>query len=111
MQIITSSSALCLAFVASALVNLVFFNCSPSFSVREIFRQRMFIHCLGLLGVTDAAIEEGEGRNDLELVRSVSNKHLDLLRPSARYNFMFKGSYSVCDLYLLNKNVVSVESF
>ncbi|KAI3443599.1 hypothetical protein Pfo_000264 [Paulownia fortunei] len=39
----------------------------------------------------NATIEEGEGRNDLELVRSVSDKHLDLLRPSARYNSMFKG--------------------
>ncbi|PIN19843.1 hypothetical protein CDL12_07466 [Handroanthus impetiginosus] len=39
----------------------------------------------------DATIEEGEGRNDLELVRSVSDKHLDLLRPSARYYSVFKG--------------------
>ncbi|KAH6757430.1 Ribosomal protein L18ae family [Perilla frutescens var. hirtella] len=38
-----------------------------------------------------ATIEEGEGRNALELVRSVSEKHLDLLRPSARYYSVFKG--------------------
>ncbi|GFQ06601.1 hypothetical protein PHJA_002804100 [Phtheirospermum japonicum] len=38
-----------------------------------------------------ATIEEGEGRNALELVKSVSDKHLDLLRPSARYYSMFKG--------------------
>ncbi|EYU28361.1 hypothetical protein ABFS82_12G125500 [Erythranthe guttata] len=39
----------------------------------------------------NATIEEGEGRNALELVRSVSDKHLDLLRPSSRYYSMFKG--------------------
>ncbi|KAL7091831.1 hypothetical protein ACP275_12G127900 [Erythranthe tilingii] len=39
----------------------------------------------------NATIEEGEGRNALELVRSVSEKHLDLLRPSSRYYSMFKG--------------------
>ncbi|KAI3447176.1 hypothetical protein Pfo_003841 [Paulownia fortunei] len=39
----------------------------------------------------NATIEEGESRNALELVRSVSDKHLDLLRPSARYYSMFKG--------------------
>ncbi|KAL6585761.1 hypothetical protein OROMI_002405 [Orobanche minor] len=38
----------------------------------------------------DATIEEGEGRNALELVKSVSDKHLDLLRPSARYYSMSK---------------------
>ncbi|KAL3830009.1 hypothetical protein ACJIZ3_018811 [Penstemon smallii] len=36
-------------------------------------------------------IEVGEGKNDLELVKSVSDKHLDLLRPSARYSSMYKG--------------------
>ncbi|KAL3625324.1 hypothetical protein CASFOL_030778 [Castilleja foliolosa] len=39
----------------------------------------------------NATVEEGEGRNALELVKSVSDKHLDLLRPSARYYSMFKG--------------------
>ncbi|KAL2547929.1 Ribosomal protein L18ae family [Forsythia ovata] len=39
----------------------------------------------------NATIEEGEGRNGLELVKSISDKHLDLLRPSARYYSMFKG--------------------
>ncbi|XP_047950074.1 uncharacterized protein LOC125195859 [Salvia hispanica] len=39
----------------------------------------------------NATIEEGEGRNGLELVRSVSEKHLELLRPSARYYSIFKG--------------------
>uniref|UniRef100_A0A5B6YHY9 60S ribosomal protein L18a-like protein n=1 Tax=Davidia involucrata TaxID=16924 RepID=A0A5B6YHY9_DAVIN len=40
----------------------------------------------------NASIEEGEGlRNGLELVKSVSDKHIDLLRPSARYYSMFKG--------------------
>ncbi|KAL3825344.1 hypothetical protein ACJIZ3_021373 [Penstemon smallii] len=43
----------------------------------------------------NATIEEGEGRNGLELVRSVSDKHLDLLRPSARYNPIFKGKYTL----------------
>lgn len=47
----------------------------------------------GLLGVTDATIKEGESKNGLELVKSISDKHLDLLRPSARYFSMFKGSY------------------
>ncbi|KAL6519195.1 hypothetical protein OROGR_018515 [Orobanche gracilis] len=37
-----------------------------------------------------ATIEEGEGRNALELVKSVADKHLDLLRPSSRYYSMFK---------------------
>ncbi|EXB38896.1 60S ribosomal protein L18a-1 [Morus notabilis] len=37
-------------------------------------------------------VEEAEGlRNGVELVTSVSDKHLDLLRPSARYYSMFKG--------------------
>ncbi|KAK6126764.1 hypothetical protein DH2020_014264 [Rehmannia glutinosa] len=39
----------------------------------------------------DATIEEGEVRNALEMVRSVSDKHLDLLRPSSRYYSIFKG--------------------
>ncbi|KAK6151983.1 hypothetical protein DH2020_014618 [Rehmannia glutinosa] len=38
-----------------------------------------------------ATIEEGEVRNALEMVRSVSDKHLDLLRPSSRYYSIFKG--------------------
>ncbi|CAL5437965.1 unnamed protein product [Camellia sinensis] len=39
----------------------------------------------------NATIEEGKGlRNDPELVRSVADKHFDLLRPSARYS-LFKG--------------------
>ncbi|KAI7987242.1 60S ribosomal protein L18a-like protein [Camellia lanceoleosa] len=39
----------------------------------------------------NATIEEGKGlRNDPELVRSVAEKHFDLLRPSARYS-LFKG--------------------
>ncbi|WMV38315.1 hypothetical protein MTR67_031700 [Solanum verrucosum] len=32
-----------------------------------------------------ATLEAGEGRNTVELVKSASEKHLDLLRPSARY--------------------------
>ncbi|KAK2973717.1 hypothetical protein RJ640_021548 [Escallonia rubra] len=40
----------------------------------------------------NAKIEEGGGlRKGLELVESVTDKHLDLLRPSARYYSMFKG--------------------
>ncbi|XAR67130.1 hypothetical protein NMG60_11013573 [Bertholletia excelsa] len=40
----------------------------------------------------NAAIEEGEGlKNSLELVTSVSDKHFDLLRPSARYHSLFRG--------------------
>ncbi|KAL2533277.1 Ribosomal protein L18ae family [Abeliophyllum distichum] len=39
----------------------------------------------------NATIEEEKDRNGFELVKSVSDKHLDLLRPSARYYSMFKG--------------------
>ncbi|KAL3623627.1 hypothetical protein CASFOL_032443 [Castilleja foliolosa] len=39
----------------------------------------------------NTTIEEREGRNALELVKTVSDKHLDLLRPSARYYSIFKG--------------------
>ncbi|CAA0835010.1 Ribosomal protein L18ae family [Striga hermonthica] len=45
----------------------------------------------GLIGVTDPSIEEEEGRKALEIGISVSDKHLDLLRPSARYYSIFKG--------------------
>ncbi|KAL0345064.1 UNVERIFIED_CONTAM: hypothetical protein Sradi_4337700 [Sesamum radiatum] len=43
----------------------------------------------------DAMVEEGEGRNALELVRSVSDKHLDLLRPAARNYSVSKGKYTL----------------
>ncbi|KZV18997.1 hypothetical protein F511_27099 [Dorcoceras hygrometricum] len=46
---------------------------------------------LALLGVTDASVEEGGVRNSLEVVTSVSDKRLDLLRPSARFYTMLKG--------------------
>lgn len=63
---------------------------------------------MGLLGVTDATIEDGgEDRNALELVRSVSDKHLDLLRPSARYYSMFKGSHCVWSFMIPNEKGVS----
>ncbi|XP_057498173.1 uncharacterized protein LOC130782782 [Actinidia eriantha] len=40
----------------------------------------------------NATLEEGQGlRNGLELVKSVPEKHFDLLRPSARYHSLFKG--------------------
>ncbi|XP_073043366.1 uncharacterized protein [Primulina eburnea] len=39
----------------------------------------------------NASIEEGAGRNILEVVTSVSDKRLDLLRPSARFYSMLKG--------------------
>lgn len=43
----------------------------------------------------NATTEEGVGlRSDLELAKSVSDKHLDLLRPSARYHSIFKGQIS-----------------
>lgn len=46
----------------------------------------------------DAALEEGKGlKSGLELVKSVSDKHLDLLRPSARYCSMFKGKITDAD--------------
>lgn len=46
----------------------------------------------------DAALEEGKGlKSGLELVKSVSDKHLDLLRPSARYCSMFKGKTTDAD--------------
>ncbi|KAK6944789.1 hypothetical protein RJ641_025891 [Dillenia turbinata] len=39
-----------------------------------------------------ATIVDAEGlRKGIELVKSVSDKHLDLLRPSTRYYSMFKG--------------------
>ncbi|XP_075079626.1 uncharacterized protein LOC107762904 [Nicotiana tabacum] len=38
-----------------------------------------------------ATLESGEGRNSVELVKSVSDKQLDLLRPSARYYSVSKG--------------------
>ncbi|XP_015083091.1 uncharacterized protein LOC107026585 isoform X1 [Solanum pennellii] len=38
-----------------------------------------------------AILEAGEGRNTVELVKSASEKHLDLLRPSARYYSVTKG--------------------
>ncbi|KAJ8526520.1 hypothetical protein K7X08_028997 [Anisodus acutangulus] len=38
-----------------------------------------------------ATLEAGEGRNSVELVKSASDKHLDLLRPTARYYSVFKG--------------------
>lgn len=44
------------------------------------------------LGITGAILEAGEGRNTVELVKSASEKHLDLLRPSARYYSVSKGS-------------------
>ncbi|GER36035.1 ribosomal protein L18ae family [Striga asiatica] len=50
-----------------------------------------YYYILELVGVTDVNVEEGEGRNALEMARSVSDKHLDLLRPSARYYSIFKG--------------------
>ncbi|GLT47783.1 hypothetical protein SLA2020_214460 [Shorea laevis] len=41
---------------------------------------------------TNATLEETEKlRNGLELVKSASDKHLDLLRPSARSYSVFKG--------------------
>ncbi|CAH9084040.1 unnamed protein product [Cuscuta europaea] len=36
-------------------------------------------------------LEEGESRDGVELARSVSDKHFDLLRPSSRYYSLFKG--------------------
>ncbi|XP_073066910.1 uncharacterized protein [Primulina eburnea] len=39
----------------------------------------------------NATIVEGEGRNGLELISSVSDNQSDLFRPSARYYSMFKG--------------------
>ena len=42
--------------------------------------------------VTDAAMEETVNlRNGVELATSVSDKHLDLLRPSARSYPIFRG--------------------
>ncbi|KAE8654636.1 protein phosphatase 2C 7-like [Hibiscus syriacus] len=42
--------------------------------------------------VTGTTVEEfGNSRNSLEVTKSLSDKHLDLLRPSARYYSLFKG--------------------
>ncbi|KAL1554939.1 hypothetical protein AAHA92_15438 [Salvia divinorum] len=49
------------------------------------------LRSIRLLALKNATIEEGEGRNGAELVRSVSEKHLELLRPSARCYSIFKG--------------------
>lgn len=39
-----------------------------------------------------ASLEEGESlKKGIELGKSSSDKHIDLLRPTARYNSMFKG--------------------
>ncbi|XP_017639948.2 uncharacterized protein LOC108481304 [Gossypium arboreum] len=38
-----------------------------------------------------AVEESGSLRNSLEVTKSLSDKHLDLLRPSARYYSVFKG--------------------
>ncbi|OVA08394.1 Ribosomal protein L18a [Macleaya cordata] len=47
---------------------------------------------MGLLGVADASAEEMTSlRSGLELVKPVSDKHIDLLRPSARYLSVSKG--------------------
>ncbi|KAI3775601.1 hypothetical protein L1987_50181 [Smallanthus sonchifolius] len=44
----------------------------------------------------NAAMEEGNVlKNGLELVKSVSDKHLDLLRPSSRLFSLFKGHTSI----------------
>ncbi|CAK7352538.1 unnamed protein product [Dovyalis caffra] len=59
----------------------------------------VMLHLLGLcfdyvsfLGAADAVMEEREGfGNGVELVKSVSEKHIDLLRPSARYYTASKG--------------------
>jgi hypothetical protein len=51
------------------------------------------------VGAADAAIEERKGfRNGVELVKSVSDKHIDLLRPSARYYTASKGTVLYSDL-------------
>ncbi|MBA0604056.1 hypothetical protein Godav_016746 [Gossypium davidsonii] len=51
--------------------------------------------CLNPLSETfhhGVAVEEsGSLRNSLEVTKSLSDKHLDLLRPSARYYSVFKG--------------------
>ncbi|KAM3301034.1 hypothetical protein P3S67_015534 [Capsicum chacoense] len=41
-----------------------------------------------------ATLEAGDGRNSIDLVKSASDKHLDLLRPSARYFSVSKGQGS-----------------
>ena len=43
--------------------------------------------------VADASIDERDGfRNGVEKVKSISDKHIDLLRPSARYYATSKGT-------------------
>ncbi|XP_031114500.1 uncharacterized protein LOC116018679 [Ipomoea triloba] len=44
-----------------------------------------------------STLEEGDSKDGVELVRSVSDKHLDLLRPSARYYSLFKGQATNAD--------------
>lgn len=59
-------------------------------------REVLLMTGLGLGDNIAITIEEGEDRSGLELVKSASDKHPDLLRPSARYYSMFKGNYYVC---------------
>lgn len=49
-----------------------------------------------LRNIAGVAVEEsGSLRNSLEVTKSLSDKHLDLLRPSARYYSVFKGMNSI----------------
>ncbi|KAL4571827.1 hypothetical protein LXL04_018592 [Taraxacum kok-saghyz] len=62
---------------------------------------------MGLSCFTDAAMEEGKvSKYGLEFIKSVSDKNLDLLRPSARCFSMFKGrtTNSDNDRYTLMKD-------
>lgn len=68
--------------------NGFFFFFDSRFSKQQFF---------DLLGVTGTNIGETDGlKNGLELVKSVSDKHLDLLRPSARYSISKGNEPSSC---------------
>lgn len=58
-------------------------------------------------GVADARVQEKvDLKNNVELARSVSDKHLDLLRPSARNYSIFRGNnINYMSIYLVTKSL------
>lgn len=54
-----------------------------------------------LVGTAGLAIEEEGIRNGLEMVKSASDKHIDIIRPSARYYSASRGSNPIQTLTCL----------
>lgn len=59
---------------------------------RLVKSQHFLLQDMTLCFIGTANKEKGNLKNDLELVKSVTDKHHDLLRPSARYYSVFKGN-------------------